>query len=155
MKFRSKKGQLPFIELNGEEIEHSKIIMRELGQKYDKDIDAVLNTDQRSVSHATISMIENNLMWVVACWRTKNLDQMLKGYKVNLQHALGTRIPNGILNFFFKFTYGRKVSSWGPDSLSPIPYPQPKCTVTDHPFLFIVHLGTSIEFAVSLLQKPF
>ncbi|XP_011505245.1 PREDICTED: failed axon connections isoform X2 [Ceratosolen solmsi marchali] len=108
MKFRSKKGQLPFIELNGDEIEHSKIIMRELGQKYDKDIDAVLSTDQRSVSHATISMIENNLMWVVACWRTKNLDQMLKGYKVNLQHALGTRIPNGILNFFFKFTYGRK-----------------------------------------------
>lgn len=44
-------------------------------------------------------------MW----WRTKYPDQVLKGYKVNLQHALGTRIPNGILNFFFKFAFGRKV----------------------------------------------
>ncbi len=108
MKFRSKKGQLPFVELNGEEIADSTIILRELGQKYGKDIDACLSTEQKSVAHATISMIENHLIWVVHCWRTKNLDQMLKGYKVNLQHALGTRIPNGILNFFFKFTFGRK-----------------------------------------------
>lgn len=28
---------------------------------------------------------------------------------MNLQHALGTRIPNGILNFFFKLTFARKV----------------------------------------------
>lgn len=30
---------------------------------------------------------------------------------MNLQHALGTRIPNGILNFFFKFTFARKVGA--------------------------------------------
>uniref|UniRef100_A0ABD2WWU2 Failed axon connections n=1 Tax=Trichogramma kaykai TaxID=54128 RepID=A0ABD2WWU2_9HYME len=109
MKFRSKKGQLPFIELNGEETTDSKFILRELGQKFEKDIDAGLSQAQKSVAHATISMIENHLVWVVACWRTKNLDQMLKGYKVNLQHALGTRIPNPVLNFFFKFTFGRKL----------------------------------------------
>ncbi|XP_058803697.1 failed axon connections-like isoform X2 [Phymastichus coffea] len=108
MKFRSKKGNLPFVELNGEEIADSKIILRELGQKFGKDIDACLSTEQKSISHATISMIENHLVWVVACWRTKNLDLILKGYKVNLQHTLGTRIPNSILNFFFKFTFGRK-----------------------------------------------
>lgn len=109
MKFRSKKGSLPFVELNGEEISESSIILKELSQKFEKDIDACLTTEQKSISHATISMIENHLVWVVSCWRTKNLDQMLKGYKVNLQHALGTRIPNAILNFFFKFTYGRKL----------------------------------------------
>lgn len=109
MKYKSKKGQLPFIELNGEEIGESSIILRELSQKFDKDIDACLTTDQKNVAHATISMIENHLVWVVAYWRTKNLDQMLKGYKVNLQHALGTRIPNPLLNFFFKFTFGRKL----------------------------------------------
>ncbi|KAG7208166.1 hypothetical protein KM043_016514 [Ampulex compressa] len=108
MKFRSKKGQLPFVELNGEEIADSTIILRELSQKFGKDLDAGLTSEQRSVSHAMISMIENHLVWVVTCWRTKNLDQVLKGYKVNLQHALGSRIPNGILNFFFKLTYGRK-----------------------------------------------
>ncbi|XP_043253627.1 failed axon connections isoform X2 [Colletes gigas] len=108
MKFRSKKGVLPFIELNGEEIADSAIILRELSQKFSKDLDAGLTSEQRSVSHAMISMIENHLVWVVMCWRTKNLDQVLKGYKVNLQHVLGTRIPNGILNFFFKLTFGRK-----------------------------------------------
>jgi hypothetical protein len=30
---------------------------------------------------------------------------------MNLQHALGTRIPNGILNFFFKFSFARKVGA--------------------------------------------
>ena len=108
LKFRSKKGGLPFVEVNGEEIADSTIILRELSQKFDKDLDVGLTSEQRSVSHAMMSMIENHLVWVVTCWRTKNLDQVLKGYKVNLQHVLGTRIPNGILNFFFKLTFGRK-----------------------------------------------
>ncbi|XP_063215779.1 failed axon connections isoform X2 [Bacillus rossius redtenbacheri] len=108
MKFRSKKGQLPFIELNGEEIADSTIILKELGQKLEKDLDAGLSNDQKNVSHAMISMIENHLIWVVQWWRAKYPDNVLKGYKVNLQHALGSRIPNGILNFFFKFTFGRK-----------------------------------------------
>lgn len=46
---------------------------------------------------------------VVTWWRTKFPDNVIKGYKMNLQHALGTRIPNGILNFFFKLTFARKV----------------------------------------------
>lgn len=112
MKYRSKKGQLPFIELNGEEIADSAIIIKELSQKFDRDLDAGLTTEQRNMAHATISMIENHLAWIVMWWRTKYPDQVLKGYKVNLQHALGTRIPNGILNFFFKFAFGRKVNEF-------------------------------------------
>ncbi|XP_022920642.1 failed axon connections isoform X2 [Onthophagus taurus] len=107
LKFRSKKGQLPFIELNGEEIADSAIILKELSQR-NVDLDAALTTEQRNVAHAMISMIENHLNWVVMWWRTKYPDQVLKGYKVNLQHALGSRLPNGILNFFFKFAFGRK-----------------------------------------------
>nr|CAH7729674.1 unnamed protein product [Callosobruchus chinensis] len=108
MKYRSKKGQLPFVELNGEEIADSAIIVKELSQKFNHDLDAGLTTEQRNLAHATISMIENHLAWVVMWWRTKYPDQVLKGYKVNLQHALGTRIPNGVLNFFFRFAFGRK-----------------------------------------------
>lgn len=110
MKFRSKKGQLPFVELNGEEVADSAIIIKELAQRFGHDLDAALTAEQRNVAHAMISMIENHLVWVIMWWRTKFPDQVLKGYKVNLQHALGTRIPNGILNFFFKFAFGRKVS---------------------------------------------
>nr|CAD7453198.1 unnamed protein product [Timema tahoe] len=112
MKFRSKKGQLPFVELNGEEIADSAIILKELGQRYEKDLDAGLTNDQKNMAHAMISMIENHLIWVVTWWRSKYPENVLKGYKVNLQHALGTKIPNGILNFFFKFTFGRKVSAY-------------------------------------------
>lgn len=108
MKFRSRKGLLPFIELNGEEIADSAIIIKELAQKFNKDLDAGLSSEQRNVSHAMISMIENHLSWVIFWWRTKNPDSLIKGYKVNLQHALGTRVPNPILNFCFKFTFGRK-----------------------------------------------
>nr|XP_023016602.1 failed axon connections [Leptinotarsa decemlineata] len=108
MKYRSKKGQLPFVELNGEEIADSAIIIKELSSKFGHDLDACLTAEQRNMAHATILMIENHLAWVVMWWRTKYPDQVLKGYKVNLQHALGTRIPNGILNFFFKFAFGRK-----------------------------------------------
>lgn len=108
MKYRSKKGLLPFVELNGEEINDSALIIKELSQKFNKDLDADLTPEQKVLAHATISMIENHLVWVVTWWRSKYPDSVLKGYKVNLQHALGTRIPNGILNFFFKFAYGRK-----------------------------------------------
>lgn len=109
MKLRSKKGQLPFVELNGEEIADSAIIIKELSQKLEKDLDSSLTQEQRNISHAMISMIENHLVWILFWWRTKYPDQLLKGYKVNLQNALGCRIPNGILNFFFRFTFGRKV----------------------------------------------
>ncbi|KAL3285139.1 hypothetical protein HHI36_019261 [Cryptolaemus montrouzieri] len=108
LKYRSKKGQLPFVELNGEEIADSVIIIKELAARFNHDLDAALTAEQRNVAHAMISMIDNHLAWVVMWWRTKYPDQVLKGYKVNLQHALGTRIPNGILNFCFKFALGRK-----------------------------------------------
>lgn len=109
-KFRSKKGQLPFVELNGEEIADSALIIKELSKRFEKDLDAGLSQEQKTVAHATVSMIENHLVWVEAWWRAKNPDQMIKGYKMNLQHTLGTRWPNGLLNFIFKFHYGRKLS---------------------------------------------
>lgn len=108
LKLRSKKGQLPFVEVNGEEIADSAIIIKELAQRYEKDLDAALTQEQRNIAHAMISMLENHLIWVLLFWRSKNPDLMIKGYKVNLQHALGSRLPNAVLNFFFKFQFGRK-----------------------------------------------
>uniref|UniRef100_A0A069DSK3 Putative failed axon connections fax protein/glutathione s-transferase-like protein n=1 Tax=Panstrongylus megistus TaxID=65343 RepID=A0A069DSK3_9HEMI len=108
MKFRSKKGLLPFIELNGEEIADSTVIIKELAQKFGKDLDAGLDNNQKNVSHAMISMIENHLFWVVMWWRTKHPDNIIRGYKMNLQHFLGSRMPNGLLNFLFKYSYNRK-----------------------------------------------
>ncbi|EEB17592.1 protein C6orf168, putative [Pediculus humanus corporis] len=108
-KLRSKKGQLPFIELNGEEIADSAIIIKELAQKFEKDLDGWLTNDQKSHAHALTSMIENHFLWVVLAWRTKYPDYFVKGYKLNLQHVFGSKIPNGVLNFFFKFAVVRKM----------------------------------------------
>lgn len=107
-KFRSKKGQLPFVELNGEEIADSAFVIKELSEKYNKDFDAALTPEQRVVAHAMISMIENHLSWVILWWRAKYPDSVIKGYQVNLQNALNTRLPNPILNFCYKLTSGRK-----------------------------------------------
>ncbi|XP_004929847.1 failed axon connections isoform X2 [Bombyx mori] len=107
-KYRSKKGQLPFVELNGEEIADSTFIIKDLSEKYNKDLDAGLTSEQRVISHAMISMIENHLSWVILWWRAKYPDSVIKGYQVNLQSALNTRLPNPILNFCYKFTSARK-----------------------------------------------
>lgn len=112
LKLRSKKGQLPFVEVNGEEIADSAIIVKELAHRYEKDLDSALTLEQRLISHAMISMLENHLIWVLLFWRSKNPDLMIKGYKVNLQHALGSRLPNAVLNFLFKFQFGRKVNEF-------------------------------------------
>lgn len=68
-----------------------------------------LNGDQRNITSIITRVY--SVCRVVAWWRTKYPDNVIKGYKMNLQHALGTRIPNGILNFFFKFSFARKVGA--------------------------------------------
>lgn len=109
-KFHSKKGQLPFIELNGQQTGDSTTIIKELSQKFEKDIDAGLTKEQKNISHAMISMVENHLTFVILSWRAKNPGEMINGYKINFQQSLGSKIPNGILSFFFKLNYGHRVS---------------------------------------------
>ncbi|XP_045111675.1 failed axon connections-like isoform X3 [Portunus trituberculatus] len=107
MKYKSKKGQLPFVEVNGEEIADSAIIIKELGTRYNKDLDASLTAEQRNVAHATISMIENHFAWVVKSWRTKNPAGMLGAYKMNLQQITETKWPKPVLEFIFKLKFRR------------------------------------------------
>ncbi|CAG0917321.1 unnamed protein product [Notodromas monacha] len=61
MSLRSKRGQLPFVELNGEEIADSEIIIEELAKRFGKNLDDKLTAEQRCLSLTTISMIENEL----------------------------------------------------------------------------------------------
>lgn len=63
MKFRSTKGQLPFVEFNGVEIADSAVIIKELGGSFNTDMDAHLTSEQRNVVHATITMLENHYHW--------------------------------------------------------------------------------------------
>merc|ERR1712088_360880 len=55
-----------------------------------------------------IAMVENHLHWTTVYWRSKDVDNILKGYKLNLQTAIGSKAPASILNFYFKYTFCRK-----------------------------------------------
>ncbi|XP_071527250.1 failed axon connections isoform X2 [Panulirus ornatus] len=107
MKYKSKKGQLPFVEVNGEEVADSAIIIKELGNRYNADLDTGLTPEQRNVAHATISMIENHFAWVVKSWRTKNPAGMLGAYKMDLQQITEKKWPKPVLEFIFKLRFRR------------------------------------------------
>ena len=62
-KLRSKRGLLPFVEFNGEEIADSEFIIAALGEKLGKDMDEGLSQDQRGVQHAMMTMVDNHMHW--------------------------------------------------------------------------------------------
>ena len=62
-KLRSKRGLLPFVEFNGEEIADSEFIINTLGEKLGKDMDDGLSQDQRGVQHAMMTMVDNHMHW--------------------------------------------------------------------------------------------
>lgn len=71
-----------------------------------------LTKEQRMLSHALVSMIENHLSWAILWWRAKYPQSVLDGYKINLQNTFNTRLPIPILKFCYKLTAGRKVSAF-------------------------------------------
>lgn len=109
MRYKSKKGQLPFVEVNGTEIADSDIIIKELGKMYDKDLDQDLTSDQRNVSHAFISMLNNHTSWVVRWWRYNHPGQFLRISQMDIKRTLNSKMPKGILNFFFRMSFKNNV----------------------------------------------
>lgn len=108
MKMRSKKGLLPFVELNGEEINDSNHIIEMLSEKFEKKMPMELSADQKNIQHAMITMVENHFHWAVTQWASRDINNMLKGYKMDLATAFGTKLPAALMNFYFKHTYLRK-----------------------------------------------
>ena len=62
-KVRSKRGLLPFIELNGEEHLDSELIIKHLSKTLDKDLDAGMGQEQQNVQHAMCAMVDHHLFW--------------------------------------------------------------------------------------------
>ena len=63
MRYKSKKGNLPFVELNGKEIEDTDTIIRELAAHFEKNLDEGLTNEQKMISHAFESMLNNHTGW--------------------------------------------------------------------------------------------
>lgn len=65
----SPKGQLPWIEDDGELIADSTFIRAHLERKYGVDLDAGLNLGERAKAWAIERMLENHFNWVLAYYR--------------------------------------------------------------------------------------
>lgn len=63
----SKQGQIPFIELNGEEICDSNIIIQKLKKKFE--VDDKLEASEHSIAHAFTVMLDNQTVWTYARFR--------------------------------------------------------------------------------------
>lgn len=109
LKYKSKKGQLPFIELNGKEIADSDIIIRELSEYFNKNLDEGLTPEQKVSSHAFESMLNNHTSWVVRWWRYNNPKEFLDTAQLDIKQSLQSRLPKGLLNFVFKIGFRSQV----------------------------------------------
>ena len=62
MKF-SKKGKMPWIEFNGQEIADSNFCIRFLEREFQVDIDCHLSATEKAIAHSVRTMLEENTYW--------------------------------------------------------------------------------------------
>ena len=105
MKYKSKKGQLPFIELNGKEIADSDLIIKELSEQFEKNLDDGLTAEQKVTSHAFESMLNNHTSWVVRWWRYNNPREFLETAKLDIKQAVNSVLPRGLLSILVTFGF--------------------------------------------------
>ena len=59
----SKKGKMPWIEFNGQEIADSNFCVQFLSKEFQVDVDSHLNATERGVAHSILTMLEENTYW--------------------------------------------------------------------------------------------
>ena len=106
-KLKSKKGLLPFVELNGEEIADTDIILRELSKRFEKDLNSGLTAEQQSQSTAFESMLNNHTGWVVRRWRAAHPDDFVTVSQLDLKSSLGSKVPKPLLHMWFRYRLSR------------------------------------------------
>ena len=107
-----KKTKLPFIEINGEEVSEANILQK-VSEKYERDMSKHLTGEQLNIEHAMVKMVENHLYWAIINWRSENVDNIIKAYKINLPSYLDSKIPPAILNLYFKMKIQKKTKPQG------------------------------------------
>ena len=55
-----RKGQIPYVELNGEQIPDSNVIIKRLAQHFNVQPDESLTPEQEALGHTVVRMIENH-----------------------------------------------------------------------------------------------
>merc|ERR1712107_559759 len=67
-----------------------------------------LTAEQKQVQHATNSMVENHFNWSMVQWKCRDINSLVKGYKMDLAGMIGYKLPTTVLNFICNQTYLKK-----------------------------------------------
>ena len=59
----SKKGKMPWIEFNGQDIADSNFCVRFLQKEFQVDVDSHLSATERAIGHSILTMLEENTYW--------------------------------------------------------------------------------------------
>jgi len=110
LRYKSKKGQLPFVELNGKEIADSDIIIKELSEYFGKNLDANLTEDQKTISYALESMLNNHTSWIVRWWRFNNPQTFLDTARLDIKKDLNSILPKPFCNLGFKIFFKNRAN---------------------------------------------
>ncbi|XP_078383182.1 failed axon connections homolog [Oculina patagonica] len=65
----SKKGNMPWIEFNGQEIADSNFCIQFLKKEFQVDIDSHLSATEKAIAHSVRTMLEENTFWTIVYYR--------------------------------------------------------------------------------------
>lgn len=91
---KAPKGKLPFVEIEGEKIGDSALILHHLKERLGVDLDRGLSDEQRAQSHAIERMVEERLYWAIVHSRWVDNWEMAKAmFFTGLPFPLSRIVP--------------------------------------------------------------
>jgi len=103
----SKKGKMPWIEFNGQEIADSNFCIRFLEKEFQVDVDSHLSATERAIAHCIRTMLEENTHWIMTY--TRYLSKYGAGSREKVFGHLS--LPKRYLGFFL-YRRRRKNDLW-------------------------------------------
>uniref|UniRef100_A0A914XHQ5 Uncharacterized protein n=1 Tax=Plectus sambesii TaxID=2011161 RepID=A0A914XHQ5_9BILA len=109
---RSSKGQLPFIELNGEQIADSQLIINALSRKFNKEDLTTLTQSQIGAARAVDRLIECSFIQAIVAFKyLEHLPELISGETIGLKWI--PKVVTDVAAMFIKPTLREKLHSQG------------------------------------------
>merc|ERR1712087_191488 len=99
-----KKGQIPYVKLNDEEIDDSNVIIPRLTQHFEVQSDDALTAEERATAHAVMRMLEEHTSQIGIYYR----------YSLHMKELFAAlQIPERMFNARQSYVGGCIASLWG------------------------------------------
>jgi len=109
---RSSKGQLPFVELNGEQLADSQLIIKALSRKFKKEEEEKLTQTQMGISRAVDRLVESSFIQAIVAFKyLDHLPELISGENTGLRWI--PKMVTDVAAMFMKPTLTAKLYSQG------------------------------------------